>query len=149
MLGNPLFNIFLGRCLIKFLDNMSHGSEKTRYELEQIERRKQAFREQFMRENPFKNTEFPEESCMFSFGLSYEEAMKCSNSELISRWNDLHAIWILGISKLPVSETPSQETLDVIGKQWAYSNQYAYLREKAERAYLRWVDNQLILQGKI
>ena len=84
---HPLITAFLGGCLIKFLDNAGHKAEKLRYEINERERRKQAFRAQFLKKHPFKCPDFLEEFGEFSFGLKYADINKMPSEELISRWN--------------------------------------------------------------
>lgn len=143
---HPFVGIFLAGCLLSLVSSQNEKGAMDRYQIHQMEGRKQVVRDEFMRNNPFCCPDFCEEMADFCFGMNREQVDSFSETELFQHWNWLHAYMFF---KLSMKEEDSQKNIEKIAKHWAESSTYHRLKENAWKRYLRWVDDQLILKGKI
>lgn len=153
MTDHPWATLAIGLGAMSLINNVG---AKDRYEIAQLEARKQAFKKSYMRENPFRLSDYIDDQdlmclfCEYAFGLSWDEVKKSNYNDLIDCWNGLHGGFIKG-KKLPKSddEAIQEKSWNFMYSDYRSSSQFKSVVKAASQKYVDEIDEVLLIDGII
>lgn len=144
---HPFVSTLIGFGALGLIHGISNLSAAPRYETEEKERRKGAYRRRFMEQNPFNAPKITPENLRSFFIGSYEYfySDEILVDEMVSRWNVKHPGRFSRIEE----DLDFDRKVEALCNTWAKHNNFEYVKQRAWNRYLEWVDDQLFLEGLI
>jgi len=144
---HPLASLGIAGLLLGLVSGISDISAKDRYEVEEMEQRKQAMRNVLIRQNPYFEPCFEKEMIEFIFdGDEHFPEGICSIEHMVSVWNNRHKGFWKSDYRIKTSLS-IEDKLDCMFHYWENSSTYEELKEESWDAYLAQIEETLILRG--